>query len=191
VIDRIFYEFRGQPGLTCWFGELLTEEYNDNFTRPITKEQFDYVYTEAINVLPNNKKWLLKDAPRRKDLRIFVAVYHFSLYMYLYRFLRPKHVQVWPEFPTGNGKINLLIKYANQLYGIELKSYTDESAYHDAIDKAENYAVQLSIPKISLVFFVDIIEEKIRKKYKIEYIAPDTGIQVDIIFIACEEEEFS
>ena len=25
VIERIFYEFRGQPGLTCWFGELLDE----------------------------------------------------------------------------------------------------------------------------------------------------------------------
>ncbi|VEN73646.1 conserved hypothetical protein [Candidatus Desulfarcum epimagneticum] len=25
VIDRLFYETKGQPGLTCWFGELLTE----------------------------------------------------------------------------------------------------------------------------------------------------------------------
>ena len=306
VIDRIYYEFRGQPGLTCWFGELLTEEYNNDNSHQITKKQFDYVYSEAINVLPNNnilniiskvkqlpyrdyvlklfqtterinfrydnnyinylymngiidiekealkkfirfsspfvqkrlfsyfsdnlfdepgqlvppftkiehvitkdrlnvknliklyesylhknKNWLLKDAPRRKDLRIFEAVYHFSLYMYLHRFLIPKQGQVWPEFPTGNGKIDLLIKYANQLYGIELKSYTDESAYHDAIEKAAKYAVQLDIKKISLVFFVDVIDDSIREKYEIEHVTPDTGIKVEIVFIACKESNLS
>ena len=304
VIDRIYYEFRGQPGLTCWFGELLTEEYNDDNSQPIMEKQFDYVYSEAIKVLPNNnilniiskakqqpyrnfvlklfqtnekidfqydnnlvnylymngvidiekegldkyvrfsspfvqkrlfsyfsdilfdepgqlvppftkidhvitanslhiknlmrlyesylhknKKWMLKDAPRRKDLRIFEAVYHFNLYMYLYRFLKPKKGQVWPEFPTGNGKIDLLIKYASQLYGIELKSYTDENAYYDAIEKAASYAVKLRIPKISLVFFVDIIDDSIRKKYEIEYSDPDTDIKVEIVFIACNEDE--
>jgi len=303
VIDRIYYEFRGQPGLTCWFGELLTEEYNNDHSQPITKNQFDYVYSDAINVLPNNnilnliskvkqlpyqhfvlklfqtnekihfkydndqinylymngvidiekdalktfirfsspfvqkrlfshfseklfdepgqliepftqidhiltkdrlniknlmrlyesylhknKKWLLKDAPRRKDLRIFEAVYHFSLYMYLFRFLETKKCQVWPEFPTGNGKIDLMIQYANKLYGIELKSYTDESAYHDAIEKSANYAVQLGIQEIALVFFVDVIDDSIRKKYEIEHITPDTGIKVEIVFIACEED---
>ena len=306
VVDRIYYEFRGQPGLICWFGELLTEEYNDDRSRAITNEQFDYVYSEAINVLPNNnilniiskvkqspyqdfvlklfqtnekisfkydnsqinylymngvidiekeglkkfirfsspfvqkrlfsffsdsffdesgqlvppftsishvitkdslniknlmrlyesylhknKKWLLKDAPRRKDLRIFEAVYHFSLFMYLYRFLQPKNGQVWPEFPTGNGKIDLLIKYANQLFGIELKSYTDENAYHDAIEKAAQYAIQLGIKQISLVFFVDAIDDNIREKYEIEYVAPDTGIKVEIVFISCEESELN
>ena len=305
VIDKIYYEFRGQPGMTCWFGELLTEEYNDDISCIITKKKFDYVYSEAVNVLPNNnilniiskvkqspykdlvlkffqtsekfdfkydnnninylymngiidiekvelkkivrfsspfvqkrlfshfsellfdesgqlvppftninhvvtkdrlniknlmklyesylhrnKKWLLKDAPRRKDLRIFEAVYHFSLYMYLHRFLQPKKGQVWPEFPTGNGKIDLLIKYANQLYGIELKSYTDESAYHDSIEKAVKYAIQLDIKQISLVFFVDFIDDSIREKYEIEYVEPDTGIKVEIVFISCEESEF-
>ena len=302
VIDKIYYEFRGQPGLTCWFGELLTEKYNNDHLQPITNKQFDYVYSEAANVLPNNnilniiskvkqspyrhfvlklfqtnekilfkydndqinylymngvidiekegvkkfvrfsspfvqkrlfshfserlfdepgqlvepftkldqviskdslniknlmrlyesylhknKKWLLKDAPRRKDMRIFEAVYHFSLYMYLYRFLETKKCQVWPEFPTGNGKIDLLILYANKLYGIELKSYTDENAYHDAIDQAADYAVQLKVGTISLVFFVETIDDSIREKYEIEYIEPETGIKVDIVFIACEE----
>jgi len=34
VVERLFYETRGQPGLTCWFGELLTEIYNPDHTRP-------------------------------------------------------------------------------------------------------------------------------------------------------------
>jgi len=159
----------------------------------ITKDRLNVKNLTKLyeSYLHKNKNWLLKDAPRRKDLRIFEAVYHFSLYMYLHRFLIPKQGQVWPEFPTGNGKIDLLIKYANQLYGIELKSYTDESAYHDAIEKAAKYAVQLDIKKISLVFFVDVIDDSIREKYEIEHVTPDTGIKVEIVFIACEESNLS
>jgi hypothetical protein len=29
VINRLYYETQGQPGLTCWLGELLTETYNE------------------------------------------------------------------------------------------------------------------------------------------------------------------
>jgi len=32
VIERLFQELQGQPGLTCWFGELLTERYNATTT---------------------------------------------------------------------------------------------------------------------------------------------------------------
>jgi hypothetical protein len=44
VIDRIYYEFNGQPGLTCWFGEMLTEEYNQNLEQPITINDFENVF---------------------------------------------------------------------------------------------------------------------------------------------------
>jgi hypothetical protein len=53
VIDRIWYEFQGQPGLTCWFGELLTETYNQATDQPITMSYFEGVYADALN-LPNN-----------------------------------------------------------------------------------------------------------------------------------------
>ena len=33
--------------------------------------------------LKKNRDWLLKDAPRRADLRVRETVYHFNLYMYL------------------------------------------------------------------------------------------------------------
>ena len=80
-----------------------------------------------------------------------------------------------------------MIKYDNQLYGIKLKTYTDETAYHDSFEQAANYAFQLNIKKISLVFFVDVIDDSIREKYEIEHVTPDTGIKVEIVFIACEE----
>ncbi len=64
--------------------------------------------------LRKNREWLLKDAPVRKDMRIFEAVYHFSLYRHLCDFLGQKRAQVWPEFPTGNGKVDLFIRYGRR-----------------------------------------------------------------------------
>ena len=54
VIDRVFYETQGQPGLVSWLGELLTETFNEKSDQPITPAQFEEVYSTAINVLPNN-----------------------------------------------------------------------------------------------------------------------------------------
>ncbi|MBF0452595.1 MAG: AAA-like domain-containing protein [Candidatus Magnetomorum sp.] len=296
VIDQIYYEFQGQPGLTCWFGELLTDVYNNNTDQPITMSHFESVLADSCETLPNNnilniiskakqpphqeiilklfntdkkyvfkldnkdinylymngiigiqkegnvnyirfassyvqkrlfnyfsddffsetgdliepftkldhvltenslhiknllrlyekylkknKGWLLKNAPRRKDLKIFEAVYHFNLFMYLHNFLIRKKGQVWPEFPTGNGKIDLIIKYANQIYGIELKTYSDEFSYKEAIRQAADYAMQLKLSTISLVFFVESIDDDNRTK--LEKVHPDKTISVETIFI--------
>lgn len=54
VVSRIFDEFRGQPGLTCWFGEVITEMLNDKPNPPITKTEFERAYIEASDILPNN-----------------------------------------------------------------------------------------------------------------------------------------
>jgi hypothetical protein len=50
VVERIWYEFKGQPGLTCWFGELLTETYNTAPSQPITMALFEGVYATALNL---------------------------------------------------------------------------------------------------------------------------------------------
>ncbi|MCP4404943.1 MAG: hypothetical protein GY801_47535, partial [bacterium] len=235
VIDRLYEETQGQPGLVCWLGELLTETYNEVPDKPIDMKLFEYVFMWATRGLPSNnifniiskarqlpykqtvlelfrteekiefdfdkrdlnflymngvidieatqdnlyvkfpspmvqkrlfsyfshelfeymgklfepfadlsdtlteqelmlkgllghyqkylqinKEWLFKQAPRRADLRIYEAIYHFNLYMYLHKFLQNKGGRVWPEFPTGNGKIDILISYREQLYGIEV-----------------------------------------------------------------------
>ena len=298
VIDRIYYEFNGQPGLTCWFGELLTDIYNKDTGQTITMKHFENVFIDSCEILPNNnilniiskarqlpyqeiilklfktdtkyafkydnkdinylymngvidiekennknyirfaspyvqkrlfsyfsdvffsetgdliepftnldhivtkdnlyiknllklyeiyinnnKDWLLKNAPRRKDLKIFEAVYHFNLYMYLFQFLTPEKAKVWPEFPTGNGKIDIIIEYSNKIYGIELKSYTTESSYFAAINQAAHYAVQLKINTIALVFFVDSIDDANRQNLEKGHLDKDTGVMVETIFI--------
>ncbi|OQY48095.1 MAG: hypothetical protein B6242_03375 [Anaerolineaceae bacterium 4572_78] len=54
VIDRLFYVLQGQPGLTCWFGELLTETYNKHHPT-IAMNDFDLVYKTAVQALPQTE----------------------------------------------------------------------------------------------------------------------------------------
>jgi hypothetical protein len=299
VIDQLYYETNGQPGLTGWFGELLTEMYNKEKSTAITMYNFEEVQAAAVKILPNNnilniiskankepykqtvlelfktdrkieftydntrlnylymngvidreeenrteyyvkfscpfvqkrlfnyfsselfhsmgrlyepfesldntitethldiknlvklyqtylkknREWLLKDAPRRRDLRIYEAVYHFNLYSYLNEFLRPQGGRVFPEFPTGNGKIDLIITYAGNRYGIELKSYVDERNYRESRQKAAKYGKQLQLPEIFLVFFVESVDDKSRKTYEVDYPDKETGVKVLAIFV--------
>ncbi|MFQ5616458.1 MAG: hypothetical protein ACE5GO_08370, partial [Anaerolineales bacterium] len=300
VIERVFYETQGQPGLTCWFGELLTQTYNQTPTQPLTMENFEEAFAAALDELPNNNiiniiskarqepykqfvlemfrtdekipfkydhphinflylngvidlerttkttrhvkfacpfvqkrlfnyfsdelflgmsrvyapfesledtitedsldvanllrryerylkmnhSWLLKDAPRRADLRIHEAVYHFNLYMYLKSFLQGYDGQVFPEFPTGNGKIDLIIRYSGRVYGLELKSYTSHRKYRAALPKAARYGRQLGLDEITLAFFVEVIDETNREKYEAIYHDDETGVTVRPVFVA-------
>ncbi len=307
VINRLFDETKGQPGLTCWFGELLTEGFEGyaiEKNRPINKRDFEIVFAAATYALPNNnilniiskatsqrnkstvikmfqtdekllfryddkitnhlymngviekevaeevnyyikfscpfvqkrlfnyfshdlfndmgtlvepftelgevitdseifipnlvklyqtyldknKSWLFKDAPRRSDLKIFEAVYHFNIYSYLNEFLRNKDAMVYPEFPTGNGKIDLLIKYKGKIYGLELKSYTDQAGYKTSLAQAAHYGKQLNLKEIYLLVFVPTIDEETRKKHEVDYKNNNSDSIVKPIFIETDRQ---
>ncbi len=298
VIDRVFYETQGQPGLVSWFGELLTETYNEH-NPTITARDFEIVFAAATDVLPNNnilniiskakqepyrsfimelfetgkktpfkydderinflylngvidrevkdkdkyyvrfsspfvqkrlfnyfagatfremgqlytafedlsdtimddnlnvlnllrryekylkknRGWLLKDVPRRADLRVREAVYHFNLYMYLEKFLRQREAQVWPEFPTGNGKADLIIRYAGQVYAIEIKSFTGAYEYREALGQAACYGQQLGLTEITLALFIEAVDDANRAKYEAAYVDTETGVVVRPVFV--------
>ncbi len=133
--------------------------------------------------LGKNKSWLFKKAPRRSDLRVYEAVFHFNLYAYLDEFLRPRKGRVIPEFPTGNGKIDLIIHYGDKTYGIELKSFTDRAGYLEALDKAAQYGKQLQLAEIYLVTFVEGIDEKTRETYEADFHHPQTQVKVKPIIL--------
>ena len=298
VVEKIWYEFQGQPGLTCWFGELLTETYNQAFDKPITIDNMKAAYVAACNLLPNNnilniiskakqepykpfvlelfqtetkvdftyhdpiinflytngvitveqvsmaenyvkfscpyiqkqlfnyfareqfhkldrlsdpfedlsdtitenslniprllqryeqylqanQAQVLKEAPRRRDdLRIYEAVFHFHLYLYLTGFLRHYHAQVQPEFPTGNGSIDLLIRYAGQLFGLELKSFANQQQYREALKQAAKYGQQLGLTPIWLVLFIEAVDDKNRQRFEVSY--TDRGVTVHPLFV--------
>jgi len=302
VIDRLFYEIKGQPGLTCWFGELLTEgwdQFRVTYDMPIDMRLFGKAYAAATQILPNNnvlniiskakqetykelvlnmfqtdekiffkydnpghnflymngvvdrevredekyylkfpcpfiqkrlfnyfadeiskhsgklyepfediddaitedslnirnimklyqtylmknRDWILENAPVRSDMRIYEAVFHFNLYMYLSRFMMGFKGNVYPEFPTGNGKIDLIVEHADKTYGIELKSYTNKPEYKKALKKAAEYGHQLKLKEISLVFFVEYISDENRKKYETDYFDSGTEVKVEPIFV--------
>ncbi len=303
VIQRLYEETRGQPGLTCWFGELMSEGFEGfrpDEKRPLSLKDFGEIRAAAVYDLPNtniiniiskakeepyrqkvlelfrtddkhffsfdepltnylymhgvvdreiaasgeryirfaspfvqkrlfnyfsrelfttmgrlvepflnlekvitptrldirellklyqsyidtNRDWLFKDAPRRSDLRVFEAVFHFNLFMYLEEFLRTKKGRVFPEFPTGNGKIDLLVRYAGRTYGIELKSYVDQPGYRSALRQAAKYAKQLQLEEIHIAFFVEYIDEANREIHETDYRDETTGITVKPVFIA-------
>jgi len=302
VIDRIYYEMNGQPGITCWFGELLSEGfefYKNDTSKPITMSEFSIVYAGATYALPNNnimnliskakdeenkeiilkmfqtnekvefrfdnktmnalymngliepefenqgkyfmkfpspfvqkrlfnyfsnvyfndmgttiepltnlrhiitpdhidiigimkfyqqyleknRGWMFKHAPRRSDQRLFEAVFHFNLYAYLTSFFYGMKVQVFPEFPTGNGKIDLILRYNEHIYGIELKSFRNEALFQDAQEKAAHYGKQLGLSEIFLVSFIESIDEETRTFFEKPYLEPESGVTVKPFFI--------
>jgi hypothetical protein len=90
---------------------------------------------------------------------------------------------VYPEFPTGNGKIDLIIKYKGKVYGLEVKSFTNDSEYREALTQASRYGKELSLTEIALVCFVEYIDEENRNKYETAYVDDATGVAVTPIFV--------
>ncbi len=91
--------------------------------------------------------------------------------------------EVYPEFPTGNGKIDLIVRYAGKIYGMELKTYTDRPGYAEALKRAAQYGEQLKLREISLIFFVEYIDDENRRKYEADYLDSDTGVKVTPMFV--------
>jgi hypothetical protein len=302
VIERVYAELRGQPGLTSWFGELLTETYNKH-NPTITLRDLEIVEVAATSRLPNtniinliskaneqphrdfivelfqteekvpfkydnpsinflymngvvdeevvnetepyvrfsspfvqkrlfnrfaddifpdtatlypaftnldhiltpaglhvknllrlyeqyvqrNHTWLFQGAPRRTDLRLYEAVYHFNLYLWLSRFLQKKGGRVHPEFPTGNGQIDLIISFQGQQYGLELKSFDDNFEYQAALRQAARYARQLQLATITVVFFVEAVDDANRTLYETPYQDVTNGVTVEPVLVTTVE----
>ncbi len=182
VQKRLFNYFTRElfPNLDKLYGPF------EDLTDIITENQLNVknLLKRYEQYLKENRAWLLRDAPRRTtDLRIYEAVYHFNLYMYLKGFFKLKGGQVQPEFPTGNGKIDLLITYAGQLHGIEVKSFTDKRGYHIALTQAARYGQQLKLLEITLALFVEQVDDTNRQKYEVVYQDEETGVTVIPVFV--------
>jgi len=295
VILTLYDEMRGQPGLTCWFGELLTETYNPDPKKPISMSNFDEAYGAATHILPNNnilnliskvdkppydetvikffqtdektvfnyddknlnylymngiiteekvgpkeyyvkfscpfvqkrifnffsnrffsylgqlihpldpmedavdeenlyipniiKRYqayltknqavFFKDVPRRKtDMKIYEAIFHFNLFRYLFDLLKKRGVEVIPEFPTGNGKIDLILKYRKNTYALELKSFSDMSDFHRGIEQAAEYGRQTGLKEISFVVFVELSPAESKQ---LEKVVEKNGVNVTVL----------
>ena len=183
VQKRLFHYFADEliPALGRLydpFDELTDTITDTSLSIPHLMRRFElYLY--------QHRDRLLKDAPRREsDNRIMEAIFHFNLYTYLFHFLTDFDGRVVPEFPTGNGKIDLLITYANRLYGVEVKSFANRKQYQAALKQAASYGKELGQTEIWLVFFVEVINDEQRQTFEATQQDADTGVLVHPVFVA-------
>ena len=158
----------------------------ENLDRIITETHLNVVHLlrRYERYWQENRAWLLKDVPRRKtDLRVYEAVYHFNLYRYLASFLEDYGGRVVPEFPTGNGQVDLLLRYAGQQYALEVKSYANWTAYKAALRQTAHYGQQLGLPEITLALFVDAVDDANRARHEAVYHDAATGVTVIPVFV--------
>jgi len=101
-----------------------------------------------------------QDQPRRSDLRYTEAVGHFHLYFWLQNAVG-RLCGVSPEFPTGNGRVDLHLRCRERQAVIEVKSFRDQADLRHSRDQAANYARRLGLPSITLALFAPLEDEDI------------------------------
>jgi len=304
VIEKLYQKTQGQPGLIGWFGELLTEKYNQNLHKTIDIEMWKHVYLSACELEHNNTvqnmiskarseyksniinlftdsnihfsfryDWcnymymhgligykilnkgnqtyyacnfsspfiqtclysafvgeikdnqersilaltpldaledvtsglilnlpaLLKryidyltrlkenglnpwqDQPRRKsDYHLTEAVGHFHLYHWLQMALGIQS-SISPEFPTGNGKVDLHIVYEGKKGIIEVKSFTNLKDAVLARKQAAEYAKQTGYTDVTIAMFAPFTDEHVINQLSVNETINDINVHVVVI----------
>jgi hypothetical protein len=100
-----------------------------------------------------------KDQPTRQDLRMTEAVGHFHLYAWLQSAVGRRCVAS-PEFPTGNGKVDLHLRCGDRRGIIEVKSFADLYELNRSRLQAARYATSLGFGSVTLALFVPTKDEQ-------------------------------
>ncbi|OQY46663.1 MAG: hypothetical protein B6242_06980, partial [Anaerolineaceae bacterium 4572_78] len=77
----------------------------------------------------------------------------------------------------------LSIRYNDNLYAIEVKSFTNPKVLKEAITQAAEYGKQLGLSKIVLAQFVENIPADFRQKHEVIETNEKTGVTVEVIFV--------
>jgi hypothetical protein len=112
-----------------------------------------------------------KDQPRRKDLHHTEAVGHFHLYRWLCTAVGDQCV-VSPEFPTGNGTVDLVLRWKDPRTSgeqpggwhtgvIEFKSFVNRSLLLKGQAQAADYAAKLRLDRATVAVFVPVTDENV------------------------------
>ena len=129
--------------------------------------------------LTKNQGVFFKDVPRRKDdLKIYEAIFHFNLFRYLYDLLKSWEVEVVPHFPTGNGKIDLILKYQGKIYALELKSFKDMYPHEKGIEQAAEYGRQMGLKEVAFLVFVELSPAEAKQ---LEKVVEKNGVKVTVL----------
>jgi len=96
-----------------------------------------------------------KDQPRRTYLHYTEAVGHFHLYAWMKQAVEDVCV-ISPEFPTGNGKVDLHLKCRDKFGIIEIKSFRSHARTQTGILQAASYARSLNLTSVTIALFVPL-----------------------------------
>jgi hypothetical protein len=121
-----------------------------------------------------------KDQPRRTDLHYTEAVGHFHLYAWLQAAIGRRCVTS-PEFPTGNGKVDIHIRCNGNKGIIEVKSFVDMSETRKGTEQAAAYARSLNLNSVTLALFVPVDDETVLAKLSGEH--QNSGVTVTVVAI--------
>ena len=91
-----------------------------------------------------------------------------------------KRCIIQPEFPTGNGKVDLHLfcKEKNKRGLIEVKSFVNAYELKKSIAQAAKYAFQTNNKKVSIAMFVPFNDENILNKLSITEKIDDISVSV-------------
>ena len=95
------------------------------------------------------------------------AVGHFHLFTWLQAAIGKRCV-VSPEFPTGNGKVDLHLRCEDKRGIIEVKSFVDIYEAKSARQQAAKYAKQLNFDQVTIAMFVPTDDDTILEKLSVE-----------------------
>jgi hypothetical protein len=101
--------------------------------------------------------------PRRQDLHYTEAVGHFHLYAWLTQAIG-RRCLISPEFPTGNGKVDLVVRFEKHLAVIEVKSFVDMYELGLGREQAARYAQKLGLTSSALVVFAPTNDDTVLEK---------------------------
>ncbi len=121
-----------------------------------------------------------KDQPRRTDMHLTEAVGHFHLYAWLKDAVEDLCI-VSPEFPTGNGKVDLHVRCGEKQGIIEVKSFKSLPKAKAARKQAAGYGAGLGLDTVTLALFTPVDDESVLGKLSGEEVIK--GVRVFIVAI--------
>jgi hypothetical protein len=122
-----------------------------------------------------------KEQPRRKkDLKLTESVGQFHMFTWLKEAVGRRCV-VSPEFPTGNGKVDLHLQCGKQRGIIEVKSFVDSYQIKSDREQAADYAKNLGISSVTIALFIPVLEESVLEKLSTQETV--LGVEVTVVAI--------
>ena len=123
-----------------------------------------------------------QEQPRRKtDHQLAEAVGHFHLYAWLKEAIQDLCV-LSPEFPTGNGKVDLHLKCGSKHGIIEVKSFVSATRLKKNRQTAAQYAQDLGLDRVTMAVFIPVTDESVLAQLSSD--EKVNGVQVTVVMIS-------